>query len=67
MVRIGQEIDELHLEIEQASGFRFPAALDLDGQGRLHSENITSAHIRWRRLLPARELKKKSKREEENV
>lgn len=34
MVRIEKEIDELHLEIEQASGFRFPAALDLDGQGR---------------------------------
>jgi CRISPR-associated protein Csd1 len=34
MVRIEQEIDQLHLEIEQASGFKFPAALDLDGQGR---------------------------------
>ena len=34
MFRIGQEIDQLHLEIEQASGFKFPAALDLDGQGR---------------------------------
>jgi CRISPR-associated protein Csd1 len=34
MVRISQEIDQLHLEIEQASGFKFPKALDLDGQGR---------------------------------
>jgi CRISPR-associated protein Csd1 len=34
MVRIEQEIDRLHLEIEEASGFSFPAALDLDGQGR---------------------------------
>jgi hypothetical protein len=34
MVRIEKEIHELHLEIEQASGFRFPAALDLDAQGR---------------------------------
>ncbi len=34
MVRIEQEIDQLHLQIEQASGFKFPAALDLDGQGR---------------------------------
>jgi CRISPR-associated protein Csd1 len=34
MVRIEQEIDQLHLEIEQASGFKFPKALDLDGQGR---------------------------------
>lgn len=33
-VRIEQEIDKLHLEIEQACGFRFPAALDLEGQGR---------------------------------
>lgn len=33
-VRIEQEIGRLHLEIEQASGFRFPAALDLEGQGR---------------------------------
>jgi len=34
MVRISREIDQLHLEIEQASGFKFPKALDLDGQGR---------------------------------
>ena len=34
MVRIGQEIDQLHLDIEAAGGFKFPAALDLDGQGR---------------------------------
>jgi CRISPR-associated protein Csd1 len=33
-VRIEQEIDKLHLEIEAACGFRFPAALDLDEQGR---------------------------------
>ena len=34
MVRIAQEIDLLHMEIEEASGFKFPAALDLEGQGR---------------------------------
>lgn len=34
MVRIGQEIDQLHLDIEQASGYKFPKALDLDSQGR---------------------------------
>jgi CRISPR-associated protein Csd1 len=34
MVRISQEIDQLHLEIEEASGFKFPKALDLDCQGR---------------------------------
>jgi CRISPR-associated protein Csd1 len=34
MVRISQDIDQLHLEIEEASGFKFPKALDLDGQGR---------------------------------
>ncbi len=34
MVRLSQEIDELHLAIEKASGFKFPKALDLDGQGR---------------------------------
>ena len=34
MVRIQQDIDRLHLEIEQAAGYKFPAALDLDGQGR---------------------------------
>jgi CRISPR-associated protein Csd1 len=34
MVSIARELDQLHLEIEQVSGFRFPKALDLDGQGR---------------------------------
>jgi CRISPR-associated protein Csd1 len=34
MVSISKQIDELHLEIEQASGHRFPGALDLDAQGR---------------------------------
>ena len=34
MVSIGREIDQLHLQIEQASGYKFPKALDLDGQGR---------------------------------
>lgn len=34
MIRLQQEIDRLHLEVEQASGFKFPKALDLDGQGR---------------------------------
>jgi CRISPR-associated protein Csd1 len=33
-VRIEQEISKLHLEIEKACAFRFPAALDLEGQGR---------------------------------
>ena len=33
-VRIEQEISKLHLAIEQACGFRFPAALDLESQGR---------------------------------
>lgn len=33
-VRIEQEISKLHLEIEQACGFRFPPALDLEAQGR---------------------------------
>jgi CRISPR-associated protein Csd1 len=32
--RIGEEIDRLHVEIEQACGFRFPAALNLEDQGR---------------------------------
>jgi CRISPR-associated protein Csd1 len=34
MVGISKEIDRLHLEIEQSSGFKYPKALDLDGQGR---------------------------------
>jgi CRISPR-associated protein Csd1 len=34
MVRISKEIDQLYVEIEHASGFKFPPALDLDGQGR---------------------------------
>ena len=34
MIRIGQEIDQLQLEIEKASGYKFPQSLDLDGQGR---------------------------------
>lgn len=34
MVRIEQEIDQLCLEIERASGYKFPSALGLDGQGR---------------------------------
>ncbi|MBV9295259.1 MAG: type I-C CRISPR-associated protein Cas8c/Csd1 [Acidobacteriaceae bacterium] len=33
-VRIEQEIGKLHVEIEQACGFRFPALLDLEAQGR---------------------------------
>jgi CRISPR-associated protein Csd1 len=32
--RLSSEIDQLHVEIEQASDFKYPAALDLDGQGR---------------------------------
>ena len=31
---ISKEIDQLHLDIEQACGYKFPKALDLDGQGR---------------------------------
>jgi CRISPR-associated protein Csd1 len=34
MVRISREIDELHCEIERASGYQFPRALDPEGQGR---------------------------------
>ncbi len=33
-VRLEQEIGRLHLEIEEASGYRFPRQLDLEGQGR---------------------------------
>jgi CRISPR-associated protein Csd1 len=34
MVRISQEIDQLHLSIEQASEYKFPRSLDPEGQGR---------------------------------
>jgi CRISPR-associated protein Csd1 len=34
MVRIGETIDQLHLQIEQASGYRFPGPLDIESQGR---------------------------------
>ncbi len=33
-VRIEQDLGTLHGEIEEACGYRFPASLDLDGQGR---------------------------------
>jgi CRISPR-associated protein Csd1 len=33
-VNISKDIDQLHLDLEQASGFRFPASLDLIDQGR---------------------------------
>ncbi len=33
-INIEKEIDQLSLAIEQAAGFRYPKALDLEGQGR---------------------------------
>jgi CRISPR-associated protein Csd1 len=53
-VRIGEEIDRLHVEIERACGFRFPAALDLDGQGRFA---LGYHHQRARQMAEARARK----------
>ncbi len=61
MVRIGQDIDHLHVEIEQASGFKFPQALDLDGQGRFA---LGYHHQRAHQMAQA-QANKKLKAEEE--
>ena len=69
MVRISQEIDQLHLEIEEAAGFKFPSALDLDGQGRFA---LGYHHQRAHQMSQAAAAKKskqeslKSEREQEN-
>lgn len=59
MVRISKELDELHLEIEAASGYKFPAGLDLDGQGRFV---LGYHHQRAYQMLQA-QAAKKSKQE----
>jgi CRISPR-associated protein Csd1 len=63
MVRIEQEIDQLHLEIEQASGFKFPAALDLDGQGRFA---LGYHHQRAHQMAQA-QAAKKAKEDQSNL
>ena len=62
MVRIEQEIDGLHLEIEQASGYQFPKALDLDGQGRFA---LGYHHQRAHQMAQA-QTKKKAKTDQQN-
>lgn len=63
MIRLQQEIDQLHLDIEQASGFKFPKALDLDGQGRFA---LGYHHQRANNFAQAQAFKK-SKEEDQSA
>ena len=63
MVRIGQEIDHLHLEIENASGYKFPKALDLDSQGRFA---LGYHHQRAHHMAQA-QANKKAKADQQNL
>jgi CRISPR-associated protein Csd1 len=62
MVRIEQLIDQIHLEIEQTSGFKFPAALDLDGQGRF----ALGYHHQRANQMEQAQAHKKAKEEQTN-
>src|SRR5262249_30768288 len=64
---IQKEIDRLHLELEQKSGFRFPEGLDLKDQGRFalgyhHQRAHQFEQARMRKNQPA----KPDARDEEN-
>jgi CRISPR-associated protein Csd1 len=61
-VAIEKEIDRLCGEIEQACGYRFPQALDLDAQGRFA---LGYHHERAYHMTQAQERKKRGNGEEE--
>jgi CRISPR-associated protein Csd1 len=69
-IAIEQRLQELHGQLEQAAGYRFPAMLDLDGQGRFalgyhHQRSHSIAQGRAKKEEKARQELQESEGQEE--